>query len=112
MSKNIVDNFGFFHLIPHCQCRKQLHQVLSHITKEQLNALGEIFVNILQGVLHVSKVLVKKLYKHRKLIEYLADSHHSKQKRKKVLWKQRKAVINILKLIYPIIKKIYIGWGK
>ena len=104
MRNRVIDNFGFFHLIPHSNCKKQIYQVLNHITKDQIQAIGELFVNILYGVLPIKESVKQKLMRYRKLFEYLANKNNPIKKRKKVLLQKKKAVISILKHIYPVIK--------
>ena len=90
MVKHLLDNIGFFHIIPHSTSQKQIHQVLTHVSKNQLQAVGQLFVNILYGILPITNEIREKLYKYRKVIEYLADRHNSIKKRKKLLLRKKR----------------------
>ena len=112
MTKSIIENFGFFHLVPNSTCSKQVTQLLSYISKEQLQAIGELFINIMYGIIPITTLLKDKLTRYKKIIEYLSNKRNSSKQRKLFLIKRKKSVIKILKLIYPLIKEIYKKWGK
>ena len=101
MVNRVVENFGFFHLVPHSTCKRQVREILADVTKEQIQALGELFVNILYGVLPINESVKEKLRKHKKLFEYLASRTNSIKKRKNLLLKKR---IDTLKYIYIYIQ--------
>ena len=65
---------------------------------EQLQSVGELFLNLLYGVLPIKEAFRQKLIKHRRLIEYLANKKHSVKKRKSVLLRKKTSVIQLFKI--------------
>jgi hypothetical protein len=76
--------------------KRQLKLLLKTITREQLNAIGEVSYNVLYGNIAVGEL------KHRKqLIRTLGDKRTPHYQRKELVCKHPKLVVELIQTVLP-----------
>ena len=83
--------------------KKQIKLLLSSLTSEQLDVIGEIALNIYTGVFPVSKRYVLLLKPFQKHIRLLASREISAKKKQDILIKHQKLISVLLK---PVIEQL------
>ena len=107
MSKLVKYNSPFFRLLLTTSSKLQRKALIDTITKDQLRALTEITINLLQGILSLSPVHKSKLRKHRKLIRLIGDKSISLKTKKKSLCRQTHVVTLLLQSVEPSLKTFW-----
>lgn len=90
--------------------KKQKKALLDTINKTQINAIGELTGNLLNGRYNVPKSVLKKLSKDKDSLYALADKKKPISKKKKILEQKGGflgALLPLLPLALPILKKIF-----
>lgn len=105
MSKLVKKQAPFFRLLVSTSSKLQRKALIDTITKEQLRALTEITINVLQGVISLTSVYKDKLKKYKTLVTLIGDTSVSAKRKKTALRKNAHAVILLLKSAEPGLKK-------
>lgn len=89
------EQLPFLRFLPHAS-QKQLQCILKTITKDQLNAIGEVCYNILYGV-----VEVEHLRRYQDIIRILGDKKVSQKKRRSTLRSNPRVVVKLIEALLP-----------
>ena len=84
MSKLLEKNIEFLNSLSHCKCSKR-RELLQNASRDNIKALCEVCLNLLLGNIQVNAEQIKKLRRHRKSIEALADRKLALKRKKEVL---------------------------
>jgi hypothetical protein len=106
MSRLVRKHSPFFKLLLTTTSKLQRKVLLDSITNDQLRALTEVTVNLLQGVLPVTPDHRQKLKKYRRLIRLIGDKKVSLKTKKKALCRQSGVIALMLKSIEPALNKV------
>ena len=101
MSRVVKKHWSYFQLLMTTTSKLQRRQLLETITNDQLRALTEIVVNLLQSVLPLTPSNRNKLKKHRQVIRQLGDRTISLKKKKELLCRQGSVITLLLKSVEP-----------
>lgn len=96
MSRRMKTHSSFIKFL-HDSSVGQRKVILSNLTKEQINLLSEIALNILRGVFPHKNKYVKTLKPYRLIIARLAHRSESKVQKKKLLLSHIKIIPKLLK---------------
>ena len=86
--------------------RKQVRALISTMTKSQLNAICEVFINIRFGNIGVSEEDKKKLQRKKNVIRQLTSKTTGANVRKTLIEKEVALILMIIKSILPKIKSL------
>lgn len=75
------------------------------ITEEQVNAIGEVAVNVLYGTLPTTNVQKAKLKKYSELYDYIGNSSVSLKKRKEAIQNNLAGISLLLQVAKPLLKR-------
>ena len=78
--------------------------ILSALSEEQVNAIGEIAVNTLYGIIPIKPPFKKTLKRYSDLIEFIGEKTNSIKKRKKAIVSNPKAVVLLLTAARPVLQ--------
>ena len=78
--------------------------ILSALSEEQVNAIGEIAVNTLYGIIPIKPQFKKTLKRYSDLIEFIGEKTNSIKKRKKAIVSNPKAVVLLLTAARPVLQ--------
>ena len=78
--------------------------ILSALSAEQVNAIGEIAVNTLYGIIPIKPQFKKALKRYADLIEFIGEKTNSIKKRKKAIVSNPKAVVLLLTAARPVLQ--------
>ena len=78
--------------------------ILSALSQEQVNAIGEIAVNTLYGIIPIKPQFKKTLKRYSDLIEFIGEKTNSIKKRKKAIVSNPKAVVLLLTAARPVLQ--------
>ena len=106
MSKLLKKHLSFFQLFLSTSSKLQRKVLVDTITNDQLRALTEITVNVLQGVLPITSIHKPKLIKYRKLVRLIGDTSVSLKTKKSALRRKANVVTLLLKSVEPALKKV------
>ena len=106
MSKLVKRHSSFFQLLLTTTSKLQRKALVDTIANDQLRALTEITVNLLQGVLSLLPAQKTKLRKYKTLIRLLGDTSVSLKKKKDALRRKSYVVIVLLKTVESPLKKL------
>lgn len=95
MSRRLADNKAFLTLILEAGDKRQQKALLQTITDNQLEAIGEIFYNLIH-IVPVKKSEEKLIKKSRKLLQRMSVISKSSRSRRKLLQSNRVKLISIL----------------
>ena len=84
----------------------QVKAVLSTLTTEQVNTLGEIAVNILYGTIPITNVDKRLLKRYASKIEYIGDARNCLKKRKSLIQASPKIIGLLLNAAKPLMKSL------
>ena len=104
MSRLIKKHWSYLQLLMNTTSKQQRKQLLDTITNDQLRALTEVIVNLLQSILPITPSHKPKLKRHRNIIRRLGDTTISSKKKKELLCKQGAVIANLLKSVEPALK--------
>ena len=82
----------------------QKYALLRNVTEQQANILSEIAVNVLYGVLPISRYYKRKLQPFKKIWHMLV--HSSNSVRKKLIGKHSEGVLLLIKAVRKTLKKL------
>ena len=82
----------------------QARDILGTLTAEQVNAIGEVAVNILYSTLPITAQYKGKLKRHAPKLEYMGDSRISLKKRRSFLRGNHQIVSLLLNAAKPMLK--------
>ena len=105
MSQRIRKNISYLQLLLSTH-RSQQRALLNTISPEQLNTLGEIALNILHGVIPLTKIQKKALTRYRNAVRVIGHKNRSQRSKKAVLLKNIKALVVLLKSAEPLLKSL------
>ena len=83
---------------------KQIKAVLSNLTSQQINAIGEIAANVLYGNINITESFKRKLRPYKTKIEYIGDSANSVNRRGHLIVQQYRMTVLLLTAVKPILK--------
>ena len=85
MSRLIKKHWSYLQLLMNTTSKQQRKQLLETIINDQLRALTEVVVNLLQRILPITPSHKSKLKRHRNIIRRLGDTTISSKKKKILL---------------------------
>ena len=80
---------------------RQAKLILKEVTPSQLQAIGEVCLNLMHG--SITDDLLRDLKPFRELIRQLADKSLSTKRRKQIAVKQSKQMVQVLTLVQGIL---------
>ena len=104
MSKLVKKHTSYLRLFSDTTSKLQRQALLDTITDDQLRALSEVTINLLQGILPITAAQKEKLGKYKKLLRLIGDPSVSLKKKKISLRRQAKAVALLLTSVEPALK--------
>lgn len=104
MSKRLRQNGALISYLMQDLSSPQLKALLETLTSEQVNALGEIAVNVLYGTITITDVHKKKLKRHAAVIELIGDKSVNITKRRSVISRNPRVIKSLLTAAKPILK--------
>lgn len=104
MSKRVLNNWAFLHILTESTSNKQKRALLNTATTEQVKAVAEIVANTLAGSLPVPPSARKRLLRYRTGLREIAAQSTSISKRKALLLKFIRALGTLLSSIKPALK--------
>ena len=104
MSRLIKKHWSYFQLLINTTSKQQRKQLLDTITHDQLRALTEVIVNLLQSILPIKPYHKLKLKRNRNIIRRIGDTKISSKKRKELLCRQGTVISYLLKSVEPALR--------
>ena len=104
MSRLIKKHWSYLQLLMNTASKQQRKQLLDTITNDQLRALTEVIVNLLQSILPIATSHKPKLKRHRIIIRQLGDTEISSKKKRELLCKHGVVIANLLKAVEPALR--------
>ena len=104
MSKRVKSNLPLLYLLMQKLPSAQARDILGMLTAEQINAIGEVAVNILYSMLPLTIPYKGKLKRHAPKLEYIGDSRISLKKRRSFLQANHQVVSLLLNAAKPMLK--------
>ena len=104
MSTLVKKHWCYFQLLMSTTSKLQRRQLVDTITNDQLRALIQIVVNLLQNIIPLTPSKKTHLKKHRKVIRQIGESSISLKKKKELLCKQSSAIALLLKSVEPALR--------
>lgn len=101
--KHIKKHLPFLHLLANTH-HKQRQSMIDSSTREQLELLTEIIINLLQQVIPIRDEHQQQLRRHRKVIRQLSRKKVPLQTRKELLFQPKHLIPLIFKPILPILE--------
>lgn len=96
--QRVTRNLAFLELIGRPVSRQQSIELLKTATDEQINAISELSLNVLQKRIDLSRYYKSRLLKHADVIRSLADKEKSVNKRKVIAVRNLNVVSILLTL--------------
>ena len=106
MSQRVKRNWALVNFLMQDIPLAQVKTVLTTLSPEQVNSIGEIAVNALYGTIPLKEHHKKALKKYSNKIEYIGDKANSVKNRKHVIESNPKAVVLLLKATKPILSSL------
>ena len=106
MSKHVKEHLPLLNFLLYSKSPKQLKNTLSTLTEEQVNAIGEIAVNVLYGIIPITNYQKNLLKKYLAKLENIGDSDISNKKRKLMIIRHPGAVQSLLTAARPVFKNL------
>ena len=103
MSKLVKTHWNYFQLLM-STTKGQTKVLVDSITNDQLRALTQIVVNLLEFVLPIKPSMKLQLKKKRNIIRQIGDKTLSNKKKKELLSKHSGVITLLLKSIEPALK--------
>ena len=103
MSKLVKKHWSYFKLLM-STTKGQRKVLVDTITSEQLRALVQIVVNLLEYVLPIKPSMKPQLKKHRNIIRQIGNKTISTNKKEQLLCRQSGLIVILLKSIEPALK--------
>ena len=101
MSDALKREKHFLNHLVHSTTVKGKKSLFKTLTRQQINVLTEIFLNILQKTVDLSEEEKKKLLKHKKFIRKIANKRKTLKKRKDLLIAHPVIANRVLKTVWP-----------
>ena len=89
-----------------CISEEQKRGLLYDITKPQIDALTEIFFNLLHANLPLKEEISKKINKHRRILKSLSKKSLPLFKKRKLIRKHYKIILFFMKSLKSILKQL------
>lgn len=102
MSNILQRNGAFIRLLYECPPR-QRKSLIQYITDDQLRALSQIALNVLQGNVPITDSYKKKLKRYKDVIRSLASRQISKARKRRALLKFHTVVPLLIKPALPLL---------
>ena len=106
MSKQVREHLPLLDFLSYSKSPKQLKNTVTTLTDEQVNAIGEVAVNVLFGIIPITSYQKNLLKKYLAKLEYIGDSDISKKRRKLMIIKHPGAVQALLTAAIPVLKNL------
>ena len=104
MSKRLTEHSALMNFLSNAADNKQLKTVLGTLNTEQVNALGELAINVLYGTIPTTEAQRKLLKPFASMHEYIGDLSNSTKKRKELLIKKPQGITLVLKVAKPFLQ--------
>jgi hypothetical protein len=89
------EQIAFLKFLPKAS-KEQLQFILEHITRDQLNAIGEVCYNAVYGTVDVGD-----FKRHRDIIRLLADKKTPLTKRRNIVHQRPNIVVKVIRTFLP-----------
>ena len=104
MNKRVRQNGALLRFLMQNLHPRQLKAVLHTLSPDQVNAIGEVAVNVLYGTIPIREAYKRTLRSHSSKIEYIGDSANKLHRRKKAIIGNPKVVVLLLTACKPLLK--------
>ena len=106
MSRRVRENWPLLNFLMQKLPSTQVKIVLTSLTPEQVNAIGEVAANIAYGNIPISASHKDILKRYASKIEFIGNSSNSLQKRKSMIISHPKIILLLLNAAKPLLKSL------
>ena len=106
MSKHLKSHWPLVEFLLYAKSPSQLQAALSTLSEEQLKALGEIALNVLYGVIPITRHHKNQLSSYSNKLDIIGNSSVSAKKRKSLITKNPAAILSLLTAARPVLKTL------
>lgn len=96
---------AFIHFLLETTSEKQAEQLLRLLTHQQALAVGEIFLNVLQGTVKLPPAQRPKFKRHRALMRTVSNPCTAQITRQRLIKSYAPTVLHLLKVVEPTLRK-------
>ena len=104
MSKRLREHSALMEFLSTVSDKKQLKSVLATLNTDQVNALGEVAINVLYGTIPTTEGQRTLLKPFASMQEFIGDLSNSTKKRKELLIRKPQGITLVLKVAKPFLQ--------